>query len=241
MLVDAIICRPPPLSSSSSFDSYPSPFSGATWTSAVKSQILQVIAMLLFNTTSPLTLTYLLSNNYMNELIMGMLPLEQWKEEALEEILPPYVTLLRGLVMKLRGDDGRYCVPLLLCQRKARIGNGQTDGDDENSTEAYLPLLFAAVQVLVSNIGSSLRDGDGCLVKTTAMNVILNLCRVVDPEVRNVLISGLDPAGETMLPTTKSLAASSATSSTSLSVHLTIEQELLFPYICKRLADSSIV
>jgi hypothetical protein len=165
---------------------------------------------------------------------MGMLPLDQWKEEALEEVLPPYVTLLRGLVIKLRGEEGRYCVPLLLCQRKTRIGNGGTDGNDENSTEAYLPLLFAAVQVLISNIGSSLRDGDGCLVKTTAMNVILNLCRVVDPEVRNVLISGLDPAGEAILPTTKSQAASSARSSTTLSVHLTIEQELLFPFICKR-------
>ncbi|KAL7518829.1 hypothetical protein ACHAWX_003635 [Stephanocyclus meneghinianus] len=235
MLVDAFLCRPPPLSSSSSFDLPLSPFSGATWTSAVKSQILQVIAMLLFNTTSPLSLTYLLSNNFMNELIMGMLPLDQWKDDALEEILPPYVTLLRGLVIKLRGEEGRYCVPLLLCQRKARIGNGGKDGDDENSTEAYLPLLFAAVQVLVSNIGSSLRDGDGCLVKTTAMNVILNLCRVVDPEVRNVLISGLDPEGETMLPTTKSQAASSARSGTTLSGHLTIEQELLFPFICKSL------
>ncbi|KAL3790031.1 hypothetical protein HJC23_011387 [Cyclotella cryptica] len=235
MLVDAILCRPPPLSSSSSYDASPSPFSGATWTSAVKAQILQVIAMLLFNTTSPLTLTYLLSNNYMNELIMGMMPLDQWKEEALEEILPPFVTLLRGLVMKLRGEEGRYCVPLLLCQRKVRIGFSQSCSNDENSTEAYLPLLFAAVQVLVSNIGSSLRDGDGCLVKTTAMNVILNLCRVVDPEVRNVLISGLDPADETILPTTKSQDASSAKSATPLSVHLTIEQELLFPYICKSL------
>lgn len=190
--------------------------------------------MLLFNTTSPLSLTYFLSNNFMNELIMGMLPLDQWKDDALDEILPPYVTLLRGLVIKLRGEEGRYCVPLLLCQRKARIGNGGKDGDDENRTEAYLPLLFAAVQVLVSNIGSSLRDGDGCLVKTTAMNVILNLCRVVDPEVRNVLISGLDPEGDTILPTTKSQAASSARSGTTLSGHLTIEQELLFPFICKR-------
>jgi hypothetical protein len=158
----------------------------------------------------------------MNELIMGILPLNQWKEEALEEILPPYVTLLRGLVMKLRGDEGRFCAPLLLCKRQ---GDGQID-------EPYFPLLFAALQVLVSNAGSTLRDGDGCLVKTTAMNVVLNLCRVVDADIRDVLIGGLDSDGEVDLPTTKSNAA--AMIGNGQLMHLTIEQELLFTHICNR-------
>jgi hypothetical protein len=220
MLIDATLCRPSPLLSSATYDSSTSPFSGATWTASVKAQILQVIAMLLFNTTSPLSLTYLLSNNYMNELVMGILPLDQWKEEALEEILPPYVTLLRGLVTKLRGDEGKYCVPLLLCQRQSRQSSDQ---------EAYFPLLFAAVQVLVSHAGSTLRDGDGCLIKTTVMNVVLNLCRIVDADVRDVLVGGLD---DTNLPTTKSKAAARPTNL--LSTHLTIEQEMLFLYICSR-------
>lgn len=223
MLIDAILCRPPPLTTTVTFDSSPSPFSGATWTASVKAQILSVIGMLLFNTTSPLSLTYLLSNNYMNELIMGILPLSQWKDDALEEILPPYVTLLRGLVMKIRGDEGRFCVPLLLCQRQRRQSDEQ---------EAYFPLLFAAVQVLVSNAGSTLRDGDGCLVKTTAMNVILNLCRVIDADVRDVLTGEHDSDGGTSLPTTTPKAAARPTNP--LSAHLTIEQELIFPYICSR-------
>lgn len=189
----------------------------------VKSQILQVIAMLLFNTASPLSLTYLLSNNYMNELIMGILPLDQWTEEALEEILPPYVTLLRGLVMKLRENNGSSCVPLLICQRERRQKDGQI------IEEAYFPLLFAAVQVLVSTAGSTLRDGDGCLVKTTAMNVILNLCRIVDMDVRNILVGG---ESHTDLPTTKSRAV--PMNSILLSANVTIEQEVLFSYICKR-------
>lgn len=224
MLIDAILCRPPPLSHSSTFDTSPSPFSGATWTASVKAQILQVISMLLFNTTSPLTLTYLLSNNYMNELIMGILPLDQWKEEALEEILPPYVSLLRGLVMKLRGDEGRYCAPLLLCRRQGKQSDDQID-------EGYYPLLFAAVQIVVSKAGSTLRDGDGCLVKTTAMNVVLNLCRVVDAGVRDVLV-GAESIDDTNLPTTKSKAPTMQ--GDPLLAHLTIEQELLFPYICNR-------
>jgi hypothetical protein len=131
MLVDSLLCRPPPLTSdlstdelgSSATSSTLSPFSGITWTTSVKSQILQTIGLLIFNTTHPLSLTYLLSNNYMNELIMGMLPMnkgEQWKDEALEAILPPYVTLLRGLVLRLRGDEGESCLPLFLCRRRRR-------------------------------------------------------------------------------------------------------------------------
>ena len=73
MLVDSLLCRPPPLtsdlsSSSSSTDDFLgsssssslSPFSGITWTTYVKSQILQTIGLILFNTTHPLSLTYLL-------------------------------------------------------------------------------------------------------------------------------------------------------------------------------------
>jgi hypothetical protein len=228
MFIDAILCRPPPLSSSSTFDSSPSPFSGCTWTSSVKAQILQIIAMLLVNTTSPLSLTYLLSNNYMNELVMGMLPLDQWKKEALEELIPPYVTLLRGLVMKLKGNEGCFCTPLLMCQRQRTRGSGRNDEGD-SSTEAYFPIFYAATQVLVSNLGSTLRDGDGCLVKSTAMNAILNLCRVTEPEVRDVLVSGLDPGSESELPSTKSQAAF-----LKKDAHLTVEQELVFPYICNR-------
>jgi len=126
MLVDSLLCRPPPLTSESGDDATasnddgrnavavvfngpisppsPSPFSGVTWTASVKSQILRTISDILLSASHPLSLAYLLSNNYVNELVMGMLPLDRdmWKEEALEEILPPYVTLLRGLVARLR-------------------------------------------------------------------------------------------------------------------------------------------
>ncbi|KAL7538726.1 hypothetical protein ACHAXR_008760 [Thalassiosira sp. AJA248-18] len=182
--------------------------------------------MILFNTSSPLSLTYLLSNNYMNELIMGMLPLDQWKEDALEEILPPYITLLRGLVMRLRGDEGKCCLPLFLCQRMH--GATVQDGKDSSATETYIPLLYAAVQVFCSPFGTSLRDREGSLIRTTAMNVILNLCRITDPEVRLVLVQGGDEE-EGSLPTTKSAPSPSAPGS------LTVEQELLFPHICNSL------
>ena len=271
MLIDSLLCHPPPLTSSTTdradktsssdnsalsisntttLSSAPSPFSGCTWTPKIKSQTLQTISMILFNTSSPLSLTYLLSNNYMNELIMGILPLDQWKEEALEEILPPYVTLLRGLVMRLRGDEGRSCLPLFLCKRPVRRQQHGPQAQDENgiasvgATETYLPLLYAAVQVFCSPFGTSLRDSEGCIIRTTAMNVILNLCRTTDPEVRKMLVQGGDGegGGSANLPSTKSVpktAPSATTSSSSLSSllshPLTVEQEMLFMHICNNL------
>jgi len=233
MLIDSLLCHPTSTftvdgadlsSNTTTIGSSPSPFCGVTWTASVKAQIIQTIAMILFNTSSPLSLAYLLSNNYMNELIMGMLPLDQWKDEALEEILPPYITLLRGLVMRLRGDEGKCCLPLLVCQRES---NG-------NNSETYLPLLYAATQVFCHPHGTSLRDSEGCLVRTTAMNVILNLARITDLEVQQLLVGGGVDAADISLPSTKS-APSSSSSSTSNS--LTIEQGLLFPHICNSLIN----
>ena len=264
MLIDSLLCHPPALSASdtilnavslnsicvesSSLSQPPpsSPFSGVNWTASVKSQILQTIAMILFNTSSPLSLTYLLSNNYMNELIMGMLPLDRWRVDALEELLPPYVTLLRGLVMRLRGDEGRYCLPLLLCQRQRRNTLAKSnDNSNENTaevdtTETYLPLLYAAVQVFCSSFGTSLRDSEGCLIRTTAMNVILNLARISDPEMRMVLVvGGGDAMDGSVLPTTKSTPTTTPAAAGALSLlmssPMTLEQELLFPHICNSL------
>lgn len=183
-------------------------------------------------------------NNYMNELIIGMLPLDldQWKDEALEDILPPYVTLLRGLVMKLRGDEGRSLLPLFLCRRRRRIRCGGTTAVDhredlDSTTETYLPVLYAAVHVFCSPRGTNLRDYEGCLVRTTAMNVILNLARIADPKMRSVLVqSDLgDETNGSSLPMTKSSAASLAPLPSMLSHPLTIEEELLFPHICNSL------
>ena len=225
MLIDSLLCHPTSTSTMDGADlsfntttigSSPSPFCGVTWTASVKAQIIQTIAMILFNTASPLSLAYLLSNNYMNELIMGMLPLDQWKDEALEEILPPYITLLRGLVMRLRGDEGKCCLPLLVCQRESN-GNSET----------YLPLLYAATQVFCNPHGTSLRDSEGCLVRTTAMNVILNLARISDHEVQQLLVGG--DATDVSLPSTKSAPSCS---SSAISHSLSIEQGLLFPHIC---------
>jgi len=202
----------------------------------------------------------------MNELVMGMLPLDQWKNEALEEILPPYVTLLRGLVMRLRGEAGRACLPLFLCQRPkrrstnkamAKAAQDNVDKNEDSNTETYLPILYAAVQIFTSPLfGTSLRDSEGCLIRTTAMNVILNLCRITDGDVRDVLVQGVTVVGsggdgsgsssssvaeankKESLPTTKSVPYAKMPPSWMASHPMTMEQELLFPHVCNSLNQS---
>ena len=167
MLIDSLLCHPPPLTSSSSMDgsdttnldnknnpssnntttisSTPSPFSGVSGHPPSKPK---------YSKPSP-TLTYLLLSNYMNELIMGMLPLDQWKGDSLEEILPPYVTLFRGLVMRVRGEEGGGCLPLFLCQRpKRRLHRSKAVqgelADATASTETYLPYRICLKSALIT-------------------------------------------------------------------------------------------
>ena len=67
------------------------------------------------------------------------------------------------------------------------------------------------------------------------MDVILNLCRITDEEVRLVLVQGGggdDVVDWDYLPTTKSVPLMAPSL---LSHPLTIEQEMLFPHVCNSL------
>ncbi len=199
---------------------------------------------------------------------MGMLPLDwdQWKEEALEEILPPYVNLLRVLVARLRDDECGGVLPLFLCWRRQPRGrirgggggaaivgaaNGRDDDNDgapDPPTKVYLPLLYALGCVFCSPLGTKLRDSEGRPVRMTAMNVILNLAGMTDPEVRLVLVRGADVgdadcrsppplSSSSSFPMTRSpsLAPSLPPFPSATSHPLTIKQELLFPHVCNGL------
>jgi hypothetical protein len=102
-------------------------------------------------------------------------------------------------------------------------------------------LLYAAIHVFCLPQSTKLRDGEGNLLRTTAMNVILNLARLTDSEVRSVIIQGGIVENERhdisslSLPMTKSMAPSMSPFPSMTSHPLTIEQELLFPHICNSL------
>ena len=72
-----------------------------TWSPLVKSQVLHTLSILVSNAQDGPSLYYLLSNNYVNDLIRTMLPLRQWTDVALEIMLPEYVSLLKCISLQL--------------------------------------------------------------------------------------------------------------------------------------------
>jgi Uncharacterised conserved protein len=77
-----------------------------TWSPKVKAEIMRAISLLLSNAQDEPSLYYLLSKNYINELITFMIPLRQWTESGLEIMIPPYVKLLKSLVQHVAASPG---------------------------------------------------------------------------------------------------------------------------------------
>lgn len=128
----------------------------------VKAQIYQTIAILISNAQDAPSLYYLLSNNYVNEMITGMFPLRQWNNHALEEMLPLYVELLRSIGIQLAASPG-----LLSCLSR-----------DESQSHNF-PLFYAAVEVLTSsyaNADSYLHD--------KCLKIVISLMQIPDASVR---------------------------------------------------------
>jgi len=134
----------------------------------VKAQLLQTITILISNSQDAPSLYYLLSNNYVNELIMGMLPLRQWTNHALEEMLPLYVELLRSLQVQLAASPG-------LMSFLTR--------DDDSQSQHVFPLFYAAIEVLTSAYANS-----DSFIHDKCLKLLVSLMHIPDPSIR-VLIS----------------------------------------------------
>jgi len=145
------------------------PYSGVVWTALVKSQVYQTVSILVSNVQDPKSLYYLLSNNYINELVSSVVPLNQWKGSALTELLPVYISFLKTLAIQLASNPHLfqfYC--------------------NENNTIALptFPLLYSAVKVASSHFCEFQADD---FVHTTALSIILNICQLPSREIREVV------------------------------------------------------
>ena len=134
----------------------------------VKAQLLQTISILISNSQDAPSLYYLLSNNHVNELVMGMLPLRQWTNQALEEMLPLYAELLRSLGVQLAASPG-------LISFLTR--------DDPLLHPHGFPLFFAAIEVLTSSYANS-----DSFVHQKCLKLLLSLMQIPEPSIR-ILIS----------------------------------------------------
>uniref|UniRef100_A0A7S3V6E3 FPL domain-containing protein n=1 Tax=Chaetoceros debilis TaxID=122233 RepID=A0A7S3V6E3_9STRA len=143
-------------------------YGGVVWTSLVKAQVLQSISILISNVSEPTSIFYLLSNNSINELIYAFVPLRQFTEEALDEILPVYISFLKTLALLL-ADNSKHLFHFFCNQ------NGSS------SSLPTFPLLYAACEVI-----SSVSRNDS-FVQTTCLNIILNIFQLPEQEIRDVI------------------------------------------------------
>lgn len=75
---------------------------------SVKSQVIQTVSILVQNVRNETSLYYLLSNNYINELIS--IPLGNYVSEVLEELMPTYISFLKTLALRLSSSPTLFQV-----------------------------------------------------------------------------------------------------------------------------------
>jgi len=129
-----------------------SKFSDVTCTTQVRAQLMQTISMLLTNFRHPTSLFFLLSNNYVNQLVLSLKPLNRFTYEALEEIMPVYISLLKTLALQLASFPPLF--HLFFYNKRFAI-------------------FSAAVEVATSSYANL-----DSFVHLTSLNIILNLCEI---------------------------------------------------------------
>jgi len=185
LLVDIVKARPPAFNSTGEHQGTPESstsssitFNGVVWTALVKAQVIQTISILISNVKDPTSLYYLLSNNYINELISSIVPLQQWTAPALDEILPVYISFLKTLALQLVNSPHLF---QFFCDNNGTI---LCDNNGTTSSMPTFPLFHAAIEVASSPLNVAQSD---TFVHTTALNIILNLCQLPSDEIRSVI------------------------------------------------------
>ena len=128
----------------------------------VKVQTLQTVGILVGNVKEETSLYYLLSNNYVNE-IVG-LPINNFSIWALDELMPTYISFLKTLALRLSTSPHLFQFFV-----------------DELSGHTF-PLFTAAV-----NAASSEYAKTDAFVRVTALNVVVNVCKIEHDAIRRVI------------------------------------------------------
>ena len=129
---------------------------------SVKSQVIQTVSILVQNVRNETSLYYLLSNNYINELIS--IPLDNYSTEVLDELMPTYISFLKTLALRLSGSPTLFQFFV-----------------DELSGHTF-PLFTAAVKAASSNYAMT-----DSFVRLTALNIVVNVCKIEHDAIRRVI------------------------------------------------------
>eukprot|EP00536_Pseudo-nitzschia_multiseries_P013912 jgi/Psemu1/213169/e_gw1.629.13.1 len=156
---------------------------GVVWSGAVKAQVYQTVSLLVSDIRTQSIIYYLLSNNYINELIKCILPLQQWTEPAVTKMLPPYVDLLKNLTLQLADDPNLF--PFLTNESSSGgddSGNDDDLDDDDDRTVASnveFPLFTAALEIASSTYAQS--DSQSY---ATCLAIIINIMHIPHPPIQ---------------------------------------------------------
>lgn len=156
-------------------------YAGVTWTAQVKAQILQTISIFVSNVSDTTSLYYLFSNNYINRIITSMLPLDQWSDSALEEILPMYISFLKSMALQLANKPDLF--QFFVCH-PSECNSSTSISIHPPPVMPLFPLFHAAVRIAISS--SKVASSD-YFVKTTALNIILNIFQLKHPEISSII------------------------------------------------------
>mmetsp|Transcript_8552 Transcript_8552/g.12395 ORF Transcript_8552/g.12395 Transcript_8552/m.12395 type:complete len:920 (+) Transcript_8552:43-2802(+) len=131
---------------------------GNTWGPLVKAEALRTVSVLISSAQDGPSLYYLLSNNCVTSLIMGIVPLTQWSDPALELMLPAYTELLQSLVHHLVLSPSEIFTFLKVGEK--------------------LPLFSSTVEVAISPRSDS-------FTKSKCLNLIVTMLRIRDSSFRS--------------------------------------------------------
>lgn len=179
LLVDIASTNPPSKTNKVATKDRPI-FSGVVWSPRVKGQVYKTVGTLISSVRDPTGLYYILSQNFVNNLISSIFPLQQYTYEALEIMLPPYVHLLKSLSFQLSSSPETvfpFCTIL-----EDRIQN------KKSMTATKFPLFTAIVGVLTSTYSRS-----NSFVHASCLNLLVGLMQVSNP----TLQTWIDDCAET--------------------------------------------
>jgi len=152
---------------------------GVVWSGTVKAQVYETVSLLVSDIRNQSIIYYLLSNNYINELIKCILPLQQWTEPAVAKMLPAYVDLLKNLTLQLADDPNLF--PFLTIESNCCWGDDANDQDDDLdddddksvASRVEFPLFTAALETACSAYAQS--DSQ---IYATCLAIIINLMHI---------------------------------------------------------------
>ena len=140
---------------------------GVVWSGTVKAQVYRTVAWLASD-RNPTVVHYLLSNNHINDLINCILPLQQWTEQALAQMLPPYVELLKNLTLQIADDP--HLFPFLTVENES---DPDIDFEESVARNIEFPLFTAALETATSVYAQS--DSQ---TYATCLAIIVNLMQI---------------------------------------------------------------